>query len=159
MSLLLSLRLAIAIATFRVVLVMLELLPARDAADLVLRWRLAHAIVAVTSDAHEQDLLASIARHESRFDEDVVACRRVGAAGDRTAWQIVTRNLAELLVLCRSLEDDAAIALDRVRESVRACRHLPPAERLAVYARGRCSSTEGQRLSRVRWIDRKGASR
>lgn len=157
MNLLLSLRVMLEVWVFRIVVVTLGFQAARDDADLALRRDLAAAIVTVTRDPNEQDLLASIAWHESHFDREVVTCRRVGAAGDRTAWQIVTRNLAELLLLCRSLEDDAAIALERVRESLRACRELPPPERLAVYARGRCSSEEGRRLSRVRWF-RSGGS-
>jgi len=139
------------LASLRVVLLMQALLPADDQAGLRHRWRLASAIVSATWDQTEQDVLATIARHESLYDQGVADCVTYGAAGDRGAWQVVPRSFAETLALCVSYEADAAIALDRVHESVRACRHLPPAERLAVYARGRCDSAEGRSLSRQRW--------
>jgi len=141
-----------ALTVFRVVLVMMALLPLRGADDSALRWELSHAIVAATADHLEQDLLASVARFESNFEREVAECRRMGEAGDRTAWQVVPRCEADRRALCRSFDDDAAIALDRMRESIRACHSLPPPERLAVYARGSCSSAEGRRLSRIRWV-------
>lgn len=115
------------------------------------RWRIAEAISWATWDPEEQDILTMIAARESQFDEAVSDCKVMGKAGDRTAWQIVPRSFAESLALCVSYTQDAMIAIDRVRESLRACRHLPRRERLAVYARGRCDSEEGKKLSRARW--------
>ncbi len=154
MSAFVLLRLAHALAALRVLLFTFALLPADDMTTARTRWRLASAIVSATIDRTEQDLLASIARHESLFERAVVDCETFGVAGDRGAWQVVPLSLAEGLALCVSYEQDARIALDRARQSVRACRHLPPPERLAVYARGRCDSVEGRRLSRVRWPTR-----
>lgn len=42
------------------------------------------------------------------------------------------------------------VAFRMLRGSIIQCRALPSDERLAVYARGRCDSAEGQRLSRDR---------
>lgn len=115
------------------------------------RLQLAEAISQATSDPGRQLLLARLARFESSYREDVGRCRLNGKAGDRTAFQIVARNDAERARLCVSLADDARFALERINESLTACRKLPAAERLAVYARGSCASEEGRKLSRHRW--------
>ncbi len=115
------------------------------------RLRLASAIVAVTDDLEEQLTLARIPRFESSYREDVGTCLVVGAAGEVTAWQILARGRAERAGLCVTLVDDARLALARVRESTRACRHLPRDQRLAIYTRGRCDSVEGRRLSQHRY--------
>lgn len=126
-------------------------LPARDGDEMLLRWELAGAIVAVTDDAQERRQLARLARYESTLRRDVATCATLGPQREITPWQILLRPGEDREELCASLEAAAALALDRVRESVRACHFLPPAERLAVYARGRCSSVDGRRLSRVRY--------
>lgn len=136
----------------RVLLLMLRMLPSRGDEDVVERWRIAEGIVSATDDEHEQDLLASIARWESSYRQDVGECRRKGPQGELGAWQNLARSQAERARLCVSYEGDARLALERIRESVTACHGLPEPERLAVYARGRCDSREGQRLSRVRWV-------
>ncbi len=41
--------------------------------------------------------------------------------------------------------------VEMIRESFAACRSLPIEERLALYARGKCDSAEGRRLSRDRF--------
>lgn len=120
--------------------------------DAALRVEIAAAVLAVTDDAHEQALLMHIPALESGYRADVVDCRRRGPQGELTAWQILPRSAAERARLCVSLEEDARVAVERVRESLRACWWLPPAERLAVYTRGSCSSSEGRRLSRQRWV-------
>lgn len=126
-------------------------LEALGAEDLGVRDAFARAIESATSDPQEQRQLARIARFESSFREDVIGCRKLGAAGELTAWQILPRGMDERRRLCVTLEQDAKLALERIRESTRACRHLPKEERLAVYTRGSCSSVEGRRLSRVRY--------
>lgn len=128
------------------------LLPVRNDADFAFRVELVEAVVSVTEDLQEQLLLVSIARWESSYRRDVAECRRKGPQGELTAWQILARNDAERARLCVSLAGDAKVALERVRESVHACAALPPEDRLALYARGRCSSAEGRRLSRHRWL-------
>lgn len=132
---------------------MFFLMPSRGAKDIAFRSELADAIVAATDDLQEQFLLASLPRWESSYRRDVAECRRKGPQGEVTAWQVLARNDAERARLCVSLEEDARMALERVRESLRSCSGLPAAERLAVYARGSCASVEGKRLSRVRWVD------
>jgi hypothetical protein len=42
------------------------------------------------------------------------------------------------------------VVVRMVRESFAVCAHLPPEERLALYARGSCASAEGRRISRDR---------
>lgn len=133
--------------------VMLFLMPGRGATDVAFRLELAEAIAGVTDDLQEQLLLAGIPRWESSYRRDVAECRRKGPQGELGAWQILARNDDERRLLCVSLEGDARVALERIRESLKACASLPPPERLAVYARGRCSSVEGRRLSRLRWVD------
>lgn len=129
----------------------LTLLPARSSAELEHRRAIAAAAAAVTDDDQEQALLVGIAKWESGYRTDVARCVVKGAAGELGAWQVLPRSSTERDRLCKSFEGDARLALERIRESVRACRHLPLEERLAIYARGRCDSDEGRRLSRERW--------
>jgi hypothetical protein len=137
---------------------MLNLMPARNDADIAFRYRMAQAIVSVTDDPHEQRLLASIAKWESSYEPRLASpsctCKRGECDGGRAlgSWQIIARTSAERRRLCVSLEEDARVALERVRESVRYCRRLPETERLAIYARGSCLSAKGRRLSRLRWV-------
>jgi hypothetical protein len=51
-----------------------------------------------------------------------------------------------------SLEGDARLALERIRESLAACRHLRPEWQLSIYTRGKCNSREGHKLSEARWV-------
>lgn len=122
--------------------------------DVRLRWALAEAIVAVTDDVEEQLTLARIPRFESAYRRDVADCRVRGTVGEVTAWQILARSRKERAGLCVSLVDDARVALERVRESVRACARNVPEYRLALYTRGRCDSVEGQRLAKNRYPGR-----
>lgn len=143
---------------FRVVGVMVSLLPIRDDQDLLFRIRLADAIVSVTDDQHEQNLLASIARYETDYIERLASprceCKKNECDGGRArgSWQIIPYNRKEKERLCVSLEDDARVALERIRESKRACNMLPREEQLAVYTRGSCKNLEGRRLSKIRWL-------
>ena len=128
--------------------------PDRQAAydrALAYRLELVNACVEATEDRSERYLCVQIARFESVFREDVGRCQIIGKAGDRSAWQIVPRSPAESERLCVSLVDDARFAMERVRESRAACRHLPKQEQLAAYARGSCESAEGRKLSRHRF--------
>lgn len=125
------------------------LLPAQPA-DWPHRLALAAAIVAATDDPAEQLVLARIPRWEASYREDVARCTVRGAAGEVSSWQILPRSSVERAGLCHSLEEDAVVALARVRESRAACRNLPWSDQLALYARGRCDSEEGRRLSRHR---------
>ncbi len=127
------------------------LVPVRCASDLILRFQIARAIESVTADPLERAILSTIAARESLYERDVVRCERMGKAGDRTAWQIVPRSRADAARLCVSLEGDAAVALERIRESRGACRRSPLNEQLGIYTRGRCDSDHGRALSRQRW--------
>lgn len=142
----------------RLVLLSIEMLDIRDEADMAFRYKLSSAIASVTADEHEQNVLMSIARWESNFWERIAApnctCRKNECDGGRAkgSWQIIPYNRTEKAQLCVSLEDDAKLALGRIRESERACWANPANERLALYARGTCQTEEARRLSRVRWI-------
>lgn len=142
----------------RLVLFTLRLLPVSSPLEspawneaVHLRYEIAQACAAATPDETERFVCAKIPRYESNYREDVARCRVRGSAGEVTAWQILARSKEERARLCVSLEEDARVAVERIRESRRACRHLPPNEQLAIYTRGRCDSAEGKRLSRVRW--------
>lgn len=131
---------------------MFALMPRRSDADEAFRRELAAAVESVTDDTLERLLLVKVPRFESSYRRDVGECRRKGPQGEVGAWQILARSDEERRRLCVSLAGDAVVALERIRESLRACAHLPLEERLAVYARGRCSSKEGRRLSRMRSV-------
>lgn len=142
----------------RLVIFSLSLLQSRGEDDVGFRFQLAVAIVSVTSDQHEQNVLMSIARWETNYIERLASprceCKRNECDNGRAkgSWQIIPYNKEESTRLCVSLEDDARIALARIRESESACRHLPANERLAVYTRGNCTSEIGRKLSRIRWV-------
>lgn len=125
-----------------------RLLPLRDADDLAIRHDVAAAILAVTDDEVEQRALLVTAVEESHMRADVLDCRVRGDNGRaRSAWQVHPRSREETEALCSSLVEGAAIALDRIRESVRACGRGPGA--YALYASGSCS--RGTRISARRW--------
>lgn len=142
---------------FLLLALMSELLPSRGGDDDAYRLELVTAVTSVTDNLQEQALLVGIPRWESSYRRDVGECRILGPQDERGPWQILPRSASEKLALCVSLAGDARIALERIRESLRACAALPAPERLAVYTRGRCSSALGRRLSRVRWVSVGGA--
>ena len=117
--------------------------------DLDRRVAVSVAIVQVTDDTHEQALLARIAWVESRMTPSA-RCKKGRGRG---AWQVEARTRRDWLASCGPLDEQAALALERVRESLGACAHLEPKDRLAVYARGRCNDMRGRYLSRARWVD------
>jgi len=109
------------------------------------------AVASTTATPHEAALLISIAHHESGGRPEVWDCRIRGDAGRaRGAWQIHPRSRDEYRVACGSLEEQAALALVRVRESLAACSHLPEPERLSMFASGDC--VRGRAASRRRWV-------
>lgn len=125
------------------VLATLEVAPLRDAADLEHRLAVAEAIAAVTDDPRERAILLVTAAEESAWRRDVADCRVRGDNGRaRGAWQIHPRSSAEARAAC-TLDGGAALALERVRESLRACGPGPAG--LAAYCSGRCD--RGVRIS------------
>lgn len=114
---------------------------------------LSRAIVEATPSWVERRILTKIARHESRFDERVGRCEiySYDGMGARTAWQIIPLEPGESRGLCLDAGRDAVVAIRRVRMSRAMCRHLEPRFQLAAYAAGNCESSEGQRLSEIRW--------
>jgi hypothetical protein len=128
-----------------------KLLPSRTVAAAAYRRELVGAILSTDASDQERRQLVKLARYESSFREDVGRCRKLGPEGEVGPWQELARSGGDREAVCASLAGAAAVALERVRESVAACAHLPPEERLAVYARGRCSSSTGRQLSRARY--------
>lgn len=128
-----------------------DLLPPRSDDELAARYEIAQAAELVAGDGQEERQLVRIARFESGFRRDVITCELLGREGEVTAWQILVRRGEDASWMCSDVVAGAIVALERLRESVAACRHLPPSERLALYARGSCSSAQGRRLSRVRY--------
>ncbi len=139
----------------RLVLFSLRLLPlAPDAdrdAEIAYRFELATACFRATEDRTERFICMKIPRYESNYREDIGRCKVLGKAGEKSAWQIIPRGAVENARLCRSLDEDAVFALERIRESRTACAHMPASEQLGIYTRGRCDSVEGKRLSKHRW--------
>lgn len=136
----------------RIVLFMLTLAPSRGDADMTLRFAEATAIANVTADAQLQDTLTKIVFHESSFRAKVADCRIKGDGGRSLgAFQLQPRSDSERAMACGDLSGQARLALSRVEESLRVCRHLPEAERLGIYTDGRCNSTKARRQSRARW--------
>lgn len=119
--------------------------------DLAHRVGLARVVAEATPDDRERLILVRVARYESSYREDVSRCAVLGPQGEVGTWQILARSPAERAEVCGSLEGSVRVALSRIRESELACRALPALERGSLYTRGRCSSAEGRRLSRVRW--------
>ena len=122
--------------------------PLRSAADLDARTYVAAAIVQVTDDVSEAATLMRLGWTESRYVPKVGRCARGVTAGG--FFQVVGREPEEWRRACGSVEDQAWLALERVRESRAACAHLPEPEQLAIYTRGRCASRAGRVLSRER---------
>ncbi len=92
-------------------------------------------------------LLASVASFESgNLRADIDSCEASGDGGK--AWSLWQLHRPKERI-CGSRRDAARAAVDMLRASMSACRALTQAERLAVFASGRCSS--GRRESRNRW--------
>lgn len=108
-------------------------------------------IAATDATPQEARTLMKIARIESgNWRVDVADCRVLGRIGERGIYQVIARTAEERAALCRP-DTAAPVALDRVRESVRACKHLPPPDRLRAYVSGSCS--RGGLESRRRWSE------
>jgi hypothetical protein len=136
----------------RVLLFMLTLSPSRGDADIELRFREAAAIVNATSNERLQDTLTRIIWKESSFRAEVADCRIKGDKGRAMgAFQIQPRSSAEREIACGDLDGQARLALERIEESLRVCRHMPEAERLGIYVDGKCDSKKARRQSRERW--------
>lgn len=127
-----------------------RLQPIRSDDDRAMRAELAWSILSSGADEQEARQLMKLAQNESGFARDVATCKRRGKDGEVGPWQELP-SWGTVAVVCASLEGAARVALLRVRQSIAACRHLPPEDRLAGYTRGRCDSPIGRYLSRVRY--------
>lgn len=91
-------------------------------------------------------LLASIAASESFLRADVDACKEKGDGGkSATIFQLQGSHKT----ICSSREEAVRVALERVRQSLATCKHLPEGERLALYTSGSCA--RGHAAARYRW--------
>ena len=115
------------------------------------RVRLSKTMVDASPSWEDRLVLATIARHESRFDFEVGRCAIASSAGALGPWQVVPFTQGERQSMCINPDTDAYRALMRVRESQRMCRYHAKPLQLAAYAVGKCDSEEGQRLSLHRW--------
>lgn len=120
--------------------------------DLDARVALASAISTTDATEHEALLLARIALFESRYVPRVVNCARGTTRSGRGAFGVIARGPTEYPGACGFTVAAAELALERLRESLHACRHQPARDRLAAYAAGKCNSKKGRALSRVRWV-------
>lgn len=116
---------------------------------------IASAIVSLDATPLEKEWLAAIAFRESSFVADAVGDHGSSwcfaqvhlPAGAKTRDGWTGPELAADPSKC------ARAALRTLRVSMSRCAWLPPEERIALYARGRCESRIGQRLSRDRnWV-------
>lgn len=135
---------------------MLKLTPARGEADVRARWALAEAISTATQDTEEQSLLVAVALRESSFRPAVLGDFHSGKATSFCAFQLHLPGGARTAEgwtgedVSNDVGKCTTAALRRLRESRRACGGYPKEDRLAIYARGRCDSEEGRKLSRDR---------
>lgn len=94
-------------------------------------------------------LLLGVSWFESGWRRDVdlgIGKRAKGGGKDVCLMQIRSSDPR----LTEDREHCFRTGLRMVRRSMNACRQLPLADRLAVYAAGRCTSEAGRRASRVR---------
>lgn len=102
-----------------------------EAAELERYTEIATDIEAVAGNAREGALLVAIAYHESGFRLDVDSLATRGDGGRACGlWQ--------LQAACGTRREQAAEALRKARQSMRACRARPFRDRLAAYASGSC---------------------
>jgi len=144
------------VTSLLLLLTMLKILPARGEADIRARWALADAIASATHEPDEQNVLVAVALRESNFAPAAKGDFHGGKATSFCAFQLHLPNGSRTAEgwsgedVSTDVTKCTQAALRRVRDSQRACSFLPKEERLAVYARGRCDSDDGKRLSRDR---------
>jgi hypothetical protein len=110
-------------------------------------------ICQVTSDPSEIETLIKISRWESGgYRKDVATCKVKGDNGQAYGlFQVHPRTLKEAKELCGTYAEQAAIALDRVRESAKMCAQFgrKGSDSLAGYTVGTCVKSEPQ--AKLRW--------
>jgi hypothetical protein len=135
------------------VLMSLRLAPVTTDAAMVARMELGQAVEDEGATPYEARWLAAVAYRESTYKLDAVgdhgssfcAYQLHLPGGAKTGEGKTGEDLRKDARACTRQ------ALKWLRWSLNACKSLPEAERIAGYARGRCESATGQRLSRDRW--------
>lgn len=111
------------------------------------------ACVSVTNDPSEVETLIKISRWESGgYRKDVANCKTKGDNGQAYGlFQVHPRTSKEAKELCGSYAEQAAIALDRVRESAKMCAQFgrKGSDSLAGYTAGTC--IKGEPHAKLRW--------
>lgn len=110
-------------------------------------------VVSVTSDYPEIETLIRIARWESGgFRKDVGSCKVKGDHGQAYGWfQVHPWSRQEAKELCGTTQQQATIALKRVRESKRMCSQMgfKGSDLLTGYTRGHCY--KDGKAAKLRW--------
>lgn len=98
--------------------------------------------------------LVALAWHESGFDAAIISCRRRGALGDATAWQLLgpyARGGHTVDELCASLPLAASRALAVLSAGAHRCRAAGAVAAFQAYAAGPCGRPAPIRV-RVRGV-------
>jgi hypothetical protein len=113
------------------------------------------AIVETTQDTAEVETLIKIGRWESGgFRSDVATCKKKGDQGQAYGlFQVHPWSNQEAIEACSTLPRQAALALARVRESIKVCKRVgrKGGDLLAIYTVGHC--VQNSPSGRLRWGD------
>ena len=121
--------------------------------DHVMVTEVATACASITTDPSEVETLIKISRWESGgYRKDVANCKVKGDNGQAYGlFQVHPRTNKEAKELCGTYAEQAAIALDRVRESAKMCAQFgrKGSDSLAGYTAGTC--IKGEPNAKLRW--------
>jgi hypothetical protein len=140
--------------TLRLFLVMVSLLSIRGEKDYSYRWQLAEAIVGVTDDEHEQDVMARLAYYEGGFRRAVARCEIKGDNGKSKGFgQVQPMSSADDKKACGPLPGQAELVLSYIRRSAEQCPKNEGAAKMNLYVSGRCfpNAKKGLREAQLRW--------
>ena len=115
------------------------------------------AVSSITADPSEAETLIKTARWESGgFRRDVATCKVKGDHNQAYGlWQVHPRSKDEAKTMCSTIQDQALVALSRVRESVAMCesKGMKGSDLLGGYTNGTC--LKNNKFARLRWGDGK----
>jgi hypothetical protein len=94
-------------------------------------------------------VMASVASHESFFNDRVVHCLKAGDHG--LAWGSWQTHSGKTRT-CRDLKTAATIALGMMRHSIEHCKGRPLADRLSLYTNGQCIASYASQVRMNRAI-------
>lgn len=111
---------------------------------------LAPAIAEMATTKQDVAILASTAYYETGQTFD---CKLIGAIGEVSCFQIWTNNPEEKAKIKGSTRYAAMRSLSMIKDSIRMCRHLHPANRLSAYTTGRCMSEYSARTRYIKHLE------